>query len=279
MKKINSIFLFLAVFAFSNSAFSLSPSLTQGNYRWRSDDGNEANATWKGAQNTPITIQEKSNIRLRIELYNTNNMSASDEINLAYAQIGESYSLITNDASTNHFVLSPSNNISDLEPTTNQLLLTDGNVYATGGIMVESSTGNILEISDYLQSKEIEYCIRPTDKVLPNTTYYFVVRHNDGSALWGYDRTITLTTGNMGLPTSIIKQAPTGKMTIYQNATTEGFYIQADIEPTTLFVYNTIGEIVKTQIITNKGFVNISDLPKGIYIVVLGENTQKIIKK
>ena len=46
--------------------------LTQGNWRWRKDNGTETSATWIAPQNTSITIgSSDSTLRLRIEVYNT----------------------------------------------------------------------------------------------------------------------------------------------------------------------------------------------------------------
>src|SRR5580765_1815939 len=55
------------------TSYNLFAFTTQGVWRWRKDDGSETTATWRAAQNTPITIATlDSIIRLRIELYNPN---------------------------------------------------------------------------------------------------------------------------------------------------------------------------------------------------------------
>ncbi|RZK74260.1 MAG: hypothetical protein EOO92_17400, partial [Pedobacter sp.] len=66
MKK---LLLFLGLFLCYQATFAF-PTLSQGNWRWRSDNGAENNAAnWTAAQNTSISLTNVNDkIRLRVEV-------------------------------------------------------------------------------------------------------------------------------------------------------------------------------------------------------------------
>src|SRR6478735_6812553 len=83
---------------------------TQGVWRWRNDDGSETSATWKAAQNIPITIASDSTLRLRIEFFN----DGTDNVTLTKAIF---------QYSTNASASDPDWTTIDLTTTTNAFVL------------------------------------------------------------------------------------------------------------------------------------------------------------
>ncbi len=80
MKNICLIICLLALGAQANAY------VTQANWRWRNNDGTETNATWRAAENVPITITSIDSIlRLRIQLQNNNADPKGINANLQYA--------------------------------------------------------------------------------------------------------------------------------------------------------------------------------------------------
>lgn len=271
MKHINLLLTALFVVASMGQTWANS---SQGNWRWRNDDGSETAATWKAAEKTAITINDKLNIRLRVEI---NNSDPSFNLNfhqsLSYMKTGDTgYIPITTDASTNHFVLSPSTYFANLDVTTNQLSALAYPFQA--GIMIESSTNDIIAIN-INTSSELEYCIKATDNVEPNTQYTFRLNDN-GSQLNSYGTVITLTTGDMGIPT-YIKNPEEFKFSIYPNPTTNGFYVQTDVYSAQLTISDINGNSVLSQQVSNNEYVDVSSLANGVYIVELAGKQQKLV--
>jgi len=179
MKKL--LLLLLLVVAYNN----LFAFLSQGHWRWRKDDGSETSATWLANQDEMVTISDISqNIRLRVELYNDDpNTNDPKDAVLQYALDGtDTWFTITTTAGSNAFVLAgTSPNVTDLEPTTQQI----------NGVGLTFESGKVLVSTDKIPSDvvsahaetEYEYCIKPTSAIAPNTTYQFRVEatnHNPG---------------------------------------------------------------------------------------------------
>ncbi len=276
MKQINLLLTALFVVASIGQTWATS---SQGNWRWRNDDGSETTATWKAAEKTAITINDKSNIRLRVEINNSEiyfplNLQQS----LSYMKTGDTgYTPITTDALTNHFVLSPSTYFDNLEATTNQLSALAYPFQA--GKMIESSNYDVIPIN-VSSSSELEYCIKATDNVEPNTLYTFRLidnGNNNGNQLNNYGtEEITLTTGDMGVPT-YIKNPEEFKFSIYPNPATNGFYVQTDVYSAQLTVSDINGKSVLSQQVSNNEYVDVSSLAKGVYIVELAGKQQKLV--
>jgi hypothetical protein len=70
---------------------------------------------------------------------------------------------------------------------------------------------------------------------------------------------------------------------LYPNPATDGFYIETGKKSMTISVYNLNGTIILTRQVTGNDFVNISSLPKGMYIVKLttteGTTERKMMKE
>jgi Concanavalin A-like lectin/glucanases superfamily/Secretion system C-terminal sorting domain len=147
------------VFAFTN----------EGHFRWRNDDGGEISATWRQAENTGDTLSGRSNIRLRVELDNTNSGSASGAVALYYSTDGINFTQITTDSSVNDWVLSRSAHFFNGDSTTSQL--TDS-VAFYGGEMVDSLDSVPYSFSS-VGADEYEFCIAPTSHAESGKVYYF----------------------------------------------------------------------------------------------------------
>lgn len=150
--------------------------LTQSSWRWRNNDGTETSATWKAAQNTSTTYTSTNEVlRLRIEIYNTNDDTTSVEDSLQYTTTpGDkaSWKNITKNDISKAFILAGSNGfIAQDEPTTTQIT---GNSYAfvPGKMMTDSPVAKNIAIPSSNRS-EFEWAIKGTSNTLPNTTYYF----------------------------------------------------------------------------------------------------------
>lgn len=193
MKKYFILLSLILAFA-TIDVFATAP--TMGNWRWRADDADEANAHNLAAENSTITIYNSLNIRLRIENYDSDYSMSGDlfdnsNYTLVYSQDQSAWSVITTSDSTNHFALALSSHFADGDVTSSILLTGSGGSYKEG-IMVESSTTNSLTL-DNGDRAEFEYCIKPTINVLPSTTYYFALA-DDGSAMGVNGSRPTLTT-------------------------------------------------------------------------------------
>lgn len=159
--------------------------VSQGHWRWRKDDGSETTATWLANQDESVTIEDISqNIRLRIELYNDDaNSNNPENAELQYSVSGtEDWHTITTTAGTNAFVLAASSpNITDLEPTTQQITGV-GLTFEPGKVIVSTEKLPSAAVSPNAET-EYEYCIKPTSNIAPSTTYEFRVQetnHNEG---------------------------------------------------------------------------------------------------
>lgn len=157
--------------------------LTQGNWRWRNDDGSETSATWMAAQNTPPTISNNgANIRLRMKVFSDDPfLQATTYMNdtLQYTATpsdSASWVAITPNSTDKVFVLAGSastTNVFDGEHTTEQITDTYVSNYTffPGKIIVD-----MYPLKDTFPKKrrsEYEWTIKPTGNIQPNTTYYF----------------------------------------------------------------------------------------------------------
>jgi len=172
-------------------------ALTEGHFRWRYDDGGQTSGTWRQSENANDTLTSKSNVRLRIELYQGSSPfgAASGHLSIYYSTDDTNFTQITTDSSSNAWVLSRSANFFDGDSTTSQL--TDNYTFS-GGVMIDS-TDTVSYSLPVSSSDEYEFCIAPTSHAASATLYYF--RMQDlatgpfpGPPPYGpgYDRTPTL---------------------------------------------------------------------------------------
>jgi hypothetical protein len=170
MKK---LFLFAILLTSFSHIFAFT---TQGNWRWRNDDGSETTATWIAAQNTDAAITSASDpIRLRVELYNASGGLLDDAI-FEDSTAGGTWDTIklAADADDAFVLAGTSPNVTDLEATTQQLASPHNATYVAGKIIVSSEKLPAFTVGSS-SGTEYEYVIKPTANLLPSTTYYFRV--------------------------------------------------------------------------------------------------------
>jgi hypothetical protein len=162
------------------TSYNLFAFTTQGVWRWRNDDGTQTNATWKAAQNTPITIHSAdSTIRLRIELYNDGSGGTLDGALFEDSsnEVGGHWDTIKVAANSNAFMLAGASPfITDLQPTTHQLNGQSIPPYAfVAGKEIVSTERLPKQTVASGKTTEFEYVIKPTANIKANVTYYFRV--------------------------------------------------------------------------------------------------------
>ncbi len=152
---------------------------TQGNWRWRKDNGSEVTATWIAAQNTAITISSTSEtLRLRIELYN----DAANPGGTLDGAFFESSSDNVNwdtikavvDKAQPFMLVGTSPNVTDLQPTTQQLTSPHYTIFMAGREIVSSTKLPAATVGTD-GGTEYEYVFKPTTNIKSATTYFFRV--------------------------------------------------------------------------------------------------------
>ena len=175
MKKL----LFMAILLISVS--DIFAFTTQGNWRWRKDDGSQTTATWIAAQNTSFVLSDTTSaIRLRIELYN----DTADAGGLLDDAIFEDSSnlpgarwdiiAVVPDADDPFRLAGSSANLTDLEPTTKQLAASHAASFLAGRVMVATDSFPNATVPARTGT-EYEFVIKPTGNIKPSVTYYFRV--------------------------------------------------------------------------------------------------------
>ncbi len=91
------------------------------------------------------------------------------------------------------------------------------------------------------------------------------------------DKTVTVTQA-AGTATGIDHLASEG-IRLYPNPATNGFTIESDKIPTLLTVYNLTGDLVHTQTVLGKTYVDISALKAGLYMIKINGKTIKLTKR
>jgi photosystem II stability/assembly factor-like uncharacterized protein len=179
MKNILSVIL---LFLFSG--YSLSQYQNSGDWRWRNDDGDVYTASWKDSILTPIILNDYENIRLRIELHNYD-MDTSNVV-LFYTSNRNEWSdslwswtriaVAINNSDTGLFYLSNSDFLEDDKTYIDNKLLPGRNpIYSYQKTVTIESTNELQIAADNQKTVELEYCIRPSTRLKPGSTYYFML--------------------------------------------------------------------------------------------------------
>ncbi|HOZ56413.1 MAG: hypothetical protein BWY51_00388 [Parcubacteria group bacterium ADurb.Bin316] len=154
--------------------------MQQIHYRWRNNDGDENDASWKTGQDIVSSITKDNLIRLRLEISNGGSV-ASDPVNyrLEYAEkqttcsailTGDWSAVPTNDSG--HWKIIDSVYLTDSDNTTNISGLTDENVNFKEGEIKDSgneTSAIILQSTDFT---ELEYALQATNNA-NNSDYCF----------------------------------------------------------------------------------------------------------
>ena len=171
MTKKLTLFLFFIGFALGHTA----PNFTQGNYRWRNDDGGETTATWKASVNTSILPNDTDvPLRLRIGVLNDGNNSGTlNTMPLQYSKNNGAWVDITT-SNLNDFYFINSSNVTDGSPTTQQIYTNN----FIQGYFRSSATNNTINLSDSpSQNTEMEFCIARSSAYDSYGTYRFRINN------------------------------------------------------------------------------------------------------
>lgn len=165
------ILVFLMLLGHIASA-TITPTLQQSKYRWRNNNGNEATATWKAAENTAITLTDANEtLRLRTEYYSSLGASTLGHF-IAYSKDGGTTWRTVNESDTNDFMLTTSTLVNHGDNTTNQLGTSTGGTFAAGRIISQDNPAMAMTVGTS-ERMEMEWVIKPTLFVQNNTTYLF----------------------------------------------------------------------------------------------------------
>lgn len=148
------------------------PLLEQSKYRWRNNNGNEATATWKAAENTSITLTSMTEtIRFRGEYYCTGASSSVGHY-LSYSKDGGTTWTEINESAVNDFMLVTTTEVAHGATTTNQLGTSTGGTFASGKVVAQNLPGMSMTLAAGART-EMEWVIKPTTGIQNNTTYLF----------------------------------------------------------------------------------------------------------
>jgi len=160
-------------------------TLIQGNWRWRNDNGNEATATFRAAQNAPITITDYGVLRLRVRVENPSPSSSENHGvgTLKYSTNNAdqaSFVNITSDETVNAFAYANSVVAPDDKAATTQSAdlstIGSGMVFAAGQYFDGRTVLDKTTIA-YSTYTDLEFVIKPTSHAVPGTTYYFLIEN------------------------------------------------------------------------------------------------------
>ncbi len=162
--------------AASASSFAFT---TQGNWRWRKNDGTQITATWFAAQNTPIVLADTTQVlRLRVELYNDPNNSGGTLGDAFFEVSSDSIRWdtikVVSDPGVPFKLIGSSPNLVDKEPTTQQLTNPNTPNFQTGKVIIASNKLPSSTVGDNTGT-EYEWAIKATPNILLGTKYYFRV--------------------------------------------------------------------------------------------------------
>lgn len=168
----NSFILLLFMLISSMAMATISPILEQSKYRWRNNNGNEATATWKAAENTAITLTDANEtLRLRAEYYSSFGSSTLGHF-IAYSKDGGTTWRTVTESDTNDFMLVVSTVVNHGDNTTNQLGTSSGGTYTAGKVISQANPSMTMTIGAD-ERMEVEWVIKPTLFVQNSTTYLF----------------------------------------------------------------------------------------------------------
>ena len=183
-----------------NTSFSAPvPEVSQIHYRWRNDNGTEATASWREAEDygdptaPTVAIDKNQVIRLRIEPVNLGGGDAANyNYGLQYASSTGSCTVGTGpwtaipNTATAHWRMGTTTNFNDSDSTVNRLSNSESYTYTNGRMVQHTSTttANITISEEYYT--EVEFIVFATQNANTGGTYCFRLT-NSGTILDGYD--------------------------------------------------------------------------------------------
>lgn len=169
-------------------------ALDQRSYRFRNDDGSEAAATWKAAQNTPVTLSGGATFRLRFEVQETGGTEASTfpdrQLHLQYRKNGGAWSNVWAGSSVVRAVASQ-HVVAD-QATTNQLTAGTG-TFSAGAVDEDDGALTVPTIAASGHT-EVEFMLAlETGALAPSDTLDFRLIRLSGAVLDSYTATAQVT--------------------------------------------------------------------------------------
>lgn len=162
MKKTLLFTLLLANFFFASAFTNMST------YRWRNDDGTEANATWKAAVNTPIQINNFDPVRIRMAINNLRNNSVAVNAQLEYSS-DDGQNWYNVNVLESPFNLVNSSIVNDGESTTLQI---SNSVFTyVGGLFKSTSSSTTFDLPAN-STTEHEFCLKPNSQYIETSVTY-----------------------------------------------------------------------------------------------------------
>ena len=166
------LLLYFVTFLLSTTEIYALPNLSQSEYRWRNDDGDEVTATWAASSNTPTIITANGLKRLRLQLANSGGTASTINQTLEYSSNGgATWSVMNNNATTDTFLYLPSTFVVDGTPTTAQSTVPAAGTFVAGKVV--SSIGATQSLAASSRT-EYEWVIGPNPSLPPQIgTYIF----------------------------------------------------------------------------------------------------------
>lgn len=172
------LFLFVSLFMAAESSAALT---TQRAYRWRADNGNEANATWlAGIDETAEALGHRV-LRLRVNMAHEQIMIVDEtdklignevDLFLWYAEDPDGPYTRIGSSGSNAFKLSASAYLDNNDPMTTPLLKVIPDYTFVPGKFISSATDdNFLSLGSH-QYTEWEFCISPTAHARTGNFYF-----------------------------------------------------------------------------------------------------------
>lgn len=165
-------------------------TVTQFDWRWRNDDGNETSATWKAAKNEQANLCANENLRLRIAFEinpdpnTTNTANKTTDYKLSYSLSSSGpWTKIDPSVSGQAFKLTSNSMVTNGTATTNQLASPSG--FKAGQIITDAQNGTNLTFSTpggVTSVTEHEWVLMPTASAQVNKVYYFKFEGADNFA-------------------------------------------------------------------------------------------------
>lgn len=164
------------------------PDLTQIHYRWRNDDGNEANATFAAATDSQLSNwPQRTIIRLRMQISNEGTATSSGEqYRLEYGELNTVCSAISTwvplanagSASNQHWSLVNTSNISDGTLTTDSAGIANENTnFVAGEFRSQTNLTSVITLSTS-SFTELEWALWAEQAANNNAVYCFRVTNN-----------------------------------------------------------------------------------------------------
>jgi hypothetical protein len=151
-------------------------------YRWRSDDGTEAGATYLAGENTPVSsgVYVGDRLRLRVQVTNIGEATTSILYRLEYSSSSCTvWQPVPTSPNGEHWAMDITQFVANAASTTDSSGISNpgGMTFTPGYMMTNGNTTGAHDLG-YNYFTEHEWSIRSTSAVTPGTTYCFRMTNN-----------------------------------------------------------------------------------------------------